>query len=326
MRAAIFMLLAGVSVNHALVGAELTSPNRAWDMTLAIDGQNIDLRVRAPTAATDACPVIIFSHGLGGSREGYWPLAEAWASAGFVVIQPSHPGSDTQTLKSAGILGLGSAARQAMADPVILTGRPHLITRLIDSIPTIQAHLTDFHGTLDATRIGIGGHSFGAWTTLAVAGIGYPTPGCEKLGDPRPLAFLALSPPGPGRVAPDTTDARRPILVMTGTEDHQPALLNPDDGIKRNPEWRERIWRLLPAGEAFLAVLTNAHHSAFSAGQGARLSGDPQPEPWMGPALNSITITWWKAQLLHDASALAHLDNGSVVPSADLGRVRWEKR
>ena len=117
MRVAIFMLLAGVSLSQALVGAELESPNRAWDMTLAIDGQDIDLRVRAPTAATDACPVIIFSHGLGGSREGYWPLAEAWASAGFVVIQPSHPGSDTQTLKSAGVLGLGSAARQAMADP-----------------------------------------------------------------------------------------------------------------------------------------------------------------------------------------------------------------
>lgn len=323
MRAVVLLML---FVGLPLAGAESESPNRAWDLTLAIEGQDIEVRVRAPTNAIDACPVIIFSHGLGGSREGYWPLAEAWASAGFVVIQPTHPGSDTQTLKSAGLLGMRSAAHHAMSDPIILAGRPHLIARLIDLIPTIQAKLTDFHGTLDATRIGIGGHSFGAWTTLAVAGVSYVIPGQLPLCDPRPLAFLALSPPGPGRVAPDTTAARRPTLVMTGTMDRQPAFLDPNDGIERTPEWREQLWRLLPAGDAFLAVLTNAHHSAFSAGQGARLSGEPQPEPWMGPALNVITIAWWRAQLRHDATALASLNDGSVVPVADQARVRWEKR
>lgn len=309
-----------------LLGAELLPPNRAWDLTLPIDGQDIDLRVRAPTNATTACPVIIFSHGLGGSREGYWPLAEAWASAGFVVIQPSHPGSDTQTLKDAGILGMGAAARQAMTDPDICVGRPRLITRIIDLIPAIQTRLEGFHGTLDANRIGVGGHSFGAWTTLAVAGVGFIFPGHGPLSDPRPLAFLALSPPGPGLVPADATVASRPTLVMTGTEDHQPALLSPHDGIERDGKWREQTWRLLPAGNAFLAVLANAHHSAFSAGQGARLSGDPQPEPWMGPALDAITITWWRAHLLHDATAVACLENGSVVPLADRSRVRWEKR
>jgi len=326
MRHLIPLILVMFSTYWSLPGAELPTPNRAWDLTVPIDGQNIDVRVRAPTNATEACPVIIFSHGLGGSREGYWPLAEAWASAGFVVIQPTHPGSDTKTLKDAGILGMGAAARQAMADPDILAGRPHTITRLIDLLPTIQSHLSDFHGTLDATRVGVGGHSFGAWTTLAVAGVSYVIPGHASLMDARPLAFLALSPPGPGQVAPDTASARRAILVMTGTEDHQPSFLSPNDGIERNAEWREKMWRLLPAGDAFLAVLTNAHHSAFSAGQGARLSGDPQPELWMGPALNAITITWWKAQLLHDAGALACLSNGSVVPIADHERVRWEKR
>ena len=310
----------------SLLGAEPLAPNRSWDLTLPIDGQKIDIRVRAPTNATTACPVIIFSHGLGGSREGYWPLAEAWASAGFVVIQPSHPGSDTQTLKDAGILGMGAAARKAMADPNICVGRPRLVTRIIDLIPTIQTRLEGFHGTLDATRIGVSGHSFGAWTTLAVAGVGYVLPGHGPLSDPRPLAFLALSPPGPGQVPADATAAPRPTLVMTGTEDHQPALLSPHDGIEHDWKWREQTWRLLPAGNAFLAVLANAHHSAFSAGQGARLSGDPQPEPWMGPALDAITITWWRAHLLHDATALACLENGSVVPLADRSRVRWEKR
>ena len=86
------------------------------------------------------------------------------------------------------------------------------------------------------------------------------------------------------------------------------------------------MWRLLPAGQAFLAVLANAHHSAFSAGQGARLSGEPQPEPWMGPTLSATTITWWRAQLLRDADSLACLQTDRVVPLADRERVRWEKR
>lgn len=322
--------LALFTVMTALIGLPLAGvepqPNRAWDLTLPIDGQDIDIRVRAPTNATTACPVIIFSHGLGGSREGYWPLAEAWASAGFVVIQPSHPGSDTRTLKDAGILGMGAAARQAMTDLNICAGRPRLIARLIDVIPTIQARLTGFNGALDASRIGVGGHSFGAWTTLAVAGVGYVLPEHGPLSDPRPLAFLALSPPGPGKLAPDATAASRPTLVMTGTEDHQPALLSPNDGIERDAKWREQTWRLLPTGNAFLAVLTNAHHSAFSAGQGARLSGDPQPESWMGPTLDALTITWWRAHLLRDATALTSVHDGTAVPLADRDRVRWEKR
>ena len=298
-------------------------PNRAWDMTLTVDGQPVEVRVRAPVRANGPCPVILFSHGLGGSREGYWPLAEAWASAGFVVIQPTHVGSDTQTLKAAGYFGFAAAARQAASDPQILAGRPRLLSRLIDLLPLIQAQLTDFNGTLDATRIGVGGHSYGAWTTLAVAGVDYRIAGTM---DSRPLAFLALSPPGPGREPPDTTAAQRPILVMTGSEDYQPAFLDPEDGIERNPAWRERLWELLPAGNAFLAVLDKAHHSAFSAGQGARLSGEPTPEPWMGEALAAITITWWRAQLGHDEVALTELRNGKVVPEVDRQRVRWQQR
>ncbi len=306
-----------------LFGAEAVSPNHAWDMTVVVDGQAVELRVRAPLHASGPCPVIIFSHGLGGSREGYWPLAEAWASAGFVVIQPTHVGSDTQTLRAAGFFGFTAAARQAAADPAILAGRPRLIGRLIDLLPAIQNQLTDFHGTLDATRIGVGGHSYGAWTALAVAGVDYGIPGvCDK----RPLAFLALSPPGPGRVPPDTSAAGRPTLVMIGSQDYQPAFLNADDGIERNPAWREQLWQLLPTGKAFLAVLSNAHHSAFSAGQGARLAGEPVPEPWMGEALTAITLTWWRAQLCHEDSTMADLRSGQVVPVVDRQRVRWQQR
>ena len=43
-------------------------------------------------------PVIVFSHGLGGSRETYAAYGMHWASYGYVVIFPQHHGSDTAVI------------------------------------------------------------------------------------------------------------------------------------------------------------------------------------------------------------------------------------
>jgi predicted dienelactone hydrolase len=35
-------------------------------------------------------PVIVFSHGAGGSGQNYFPLTHYWATHGYVIIQPTH--------------------------------------------------------------------------------------------------------------------------------------------------------------------------------------------------------------------------------------------
>ena len=55
--------------------------------------RDLPVRIRLPEAASPA-PVILFSHGLGGSRRGGAEWAEHWASHGFAVINVQHPGSD----------------------------------------------------------------------------------------------------------------------------------------------------------------------------------------------------------------------------------------
>ena len=254
-------------------------------------------------------------------------MAEEWASAGFAVIQPCHPGSDTAMVRAAGIFEAKAALRRATSDPAILAGRPRLVSRLIDALPDIRARLTDWSGSFDSTRIGVGGHSFGAWTTLALTGVAYPIPGqAGSAADPRPRAFLALSPPGPGRFPADPSAATRPLLLMSGTEDRQPEILDPHDGIERGPAWRIALFPLLPPGDKFLAVLTGANHSAFSHGQGARLSGDSAPAPWMTAMLLHTTTRWWRAWLRDDPQALASLRDGSAVPAESRQLVRWEAR
>src|SRR5580698_6059441 len=44
-------------------------------------------------------PIIIFSHGAGGSKDGYRYLGSYWAAHGYVVIHPTHFGSDRSLLK-----------------------------------------------------------------------------------------------------------------------------------------------------------------------------------------------------------------------------------
>jgi dienelactone hydrolase len=299
---------------------------RSWDFDLSLPGETVAVRVHAPANPTAPCPVLIFSHGLGGSREGYGFLTEPWAAAGFVVIQPNHAGSDTAMLKAAGLPGISTALTHAVADPAILAGRPRLISRLIDALPAIAPHLTGWHGTLDPSRIGVGGHSFGAWTTQVVAGIRFPLPGHpESLADPRPLAFLALSPNGPSKTqaADAWRAATKPILLMTGTEDAIPAFLK-RPGDNRGPAWREEAFAALPPGAKHLAVLSGAHHCAFSNGQGARLTGEPLPAAWIPGTLVAITTTWWQATVAGDAGALARIAGGGAIPTAQRTLVRWE--
>ena len=40
-------------------------------------------------------PLVVFSHGIGGSRSGYSYLGRYWASQGFASLHLQHVGSDT---------------------------------------------------------------------------------------------------------------------------------------------------------------------------------------------------------------------------------------
>ena len=51
-------------------------------------------KIYFPKNATTPCPVLVFSHGLGGTRNNYEYLGQHWASHGYVVAHVQHHGSD----------------------------------------------------------------------------------------------------------------------------------------------------------------------------------------------------------------------------------------
>jgi predicted dienelactone hydrolase len=106
-------------------------------------------------------PVVLFSHGSGGTRLQSIFLSERLASHGMVVIAPDHAGN---TLADFMFVDDPDLARSAV-------DRPQDISFMIDQVVERTDEVVPLlSGLLDGERIGASGHSFGGYTCLAVAG------------------------------------------------------------------------------------------------------------------------------------------------------------
>lgn len=288
--------------------------------------RDLPVRIRWPAAA-GARPVVIYSHGLGGSREGGDVWGRAWCDAGFVVVHLQHPGSDTPVLRA------GLPALRAAGNAEQLIARAADVRFALDEIE--RRRLADAGVAGDAANartwrdvrsdtIGLAGHSFGAQTSQAVAGQRFPVP--ADLADPRPKAFIALS-PSTHRAAMPVQDQfgtiRRPFLAITGSLDGDPF------GAYKGGEPRARIFEGLPPGQRALLWLEGADHSTFGGNGERRINGrgpfarEPAVfarEPAHHAVVASISTLWWRSHLLGDADA-----KGALQRPEGLGRGdRWQ--
>lgn len=265
MRALLACLLAA-----AAAAADWREADKLWFLDPA-SGRNLGVKAYYPAAGTGPWPVIVFSHGLGGSQWGYVYLGRWWAAHGYVSLHVTHPGSDWLLWDGKGMgEGLGNL-RKALRDPEVLRARPRDIAALLDQLPLLEEKVPDLAGRLDRGRIGVAGHSLGAYTALAVAGLRPDLgQGPVDLSDPRPRAVIALSPLGGNERQPAGCWAAiaRPALLVTGTADDQPL----EDG--HDLAWRLQAWAGLPPGGKHLLVIDGAKHMTF-AGGGLGVKADP---------------------------------------------------
>ena len=135
-----------------------------WNLTDSSRNRSLYVNVYIPqTSREGQTPVIIFSHGLASRPEDYAQAIEHLASYGFLVAAPQHPGSDTQYLQ--GMLG---GYYRNIFDGNEFINRPKDISFVIDELARRNA--SQFQGKLNLTNVGVAGHSFGGYTSLAVAG------------------------------------------------------------------------------------------------------------------------------------------------------------
>src|SRR5215472_5125486 len=76
-------------------------------------------------------PLIIFSHGIGGSKDDYEYLGRYWAAHGYVSIHPQHPGSDRAILTPGRQLKNATAISRAEKDQKNWTDRPKDVSFII---------------------------------------------------------------------------------------------------------------------------------------------------------------------------------------------------
>ncbi|MEO8615464.1 MAG: hypothetical protein ABI600_10005, partial [Luteolibacter sp.] len=97
--------------------------------------RSLPLRVYLPETRSPA-PVILFSHGLGGSRDNNPYLGNHWAARGYVVVFVQHPGSDESVWKDTGPMQRMAAMKQAASAKNFLL-RNKDIPAVIDALRTL---------------------------------------------------------------------------------------------------------------------------------------------------------------------------------------------
>ncbi len=184
--------------------------------------RDIPVRVYLPQAATPA-PVILFSHGLGGSREGSAYLGRHWACRGYAVVFLQHPGSDSSVWKGKPVAERMRAMEEAASDRnfMLRVGDVSAVLDQLEQWNKAAGHV--LAERLNPFKTGMSGHSFGAVTTQAVSGqrtVG----GKATFRDARIAAALIMSPSSPRGGTPQEAfgEISSPWMLMTGTEDTAP--------------------------------------------------------------------------------------------------------
>jgi predicted dienelactone hydrolase len=192
-------------------------PSRAPARPEPLGPYVLDVALDAPVDA-GRFPLVVVSHGSGGSHLAYRTLAAHLARHGLVVALPRHPRNNRDDDSLAGT-------------HTLLADRPRQLRRTIDRAyadAALAPHLI-------ADAVAVVGHSMGGYTALAVAG-GRPTAFAHEMPDrqpravavvpdPRVRALVLLAPATPWFMAPGALDAVRvPILLLSAEHDvHAPA-------------------------------------------------------------------------------------------------------
>ena len=282
-------------------------------------GRRVPIKVHVPTSG-GPYPVIVVSHGAGGSWDTHYAQAQDLARHGYAVLCVEHIGSNTERMKQGLRAMKNIEAMTRDADEVL--ARPRDVSFAIDRAAEWNESHAKLKGRLDLARIGVMGHSFGAYTTMVACGMRpaldwlTPTVAPGKglgpdLSDPRVKCGVALSPQSPGEpffIAESFGSLRSPLLGITGSKDDQQAGKTAKD--------RKDSFALWPKGEHLLVWLANAQHLDFSDSSGSddralpsRTRADAQP------ATRAATRAFFDLHLKGDTAAAKVLTTDGLKPS-----------
>ena len=217
----------------------------------------VPVRLYWPDTAARGAPVplIVFSHGIGGSRAGYSHLGRHWAGQGYASLHVQHVGSDNQLWRG-NLFTLSGRLQQA-------TQESEAIARVADLRFALDQLLAGERGArVDTARIVAAGHSYGAMTAMLAAGARVERGGrALALRDARIRGAILMSAPpfyGEADFGPILRELAVPTLHLTTTED---VIRVP--GYHSPPADRLRVFDATGSSLKVLAVFEGGSHSVF---------------------------------------------------------------
>lgn len=312
--------------------------------------KDLELRVRAPKLAEGqkapegGWPVVIFSHGAGGSRDAFPDLTIHWASRGYVVILPTHAdsialkrraGEDTPAINDPA----GRAQLRGQVDPA---QRVADVKFILDSLGELESKVPTLHGDknkglLSREKLAMAGHSAGALTTELIAGVrgrGKRISGelftLKDIGDPRIKCAIVVSGQGTNGLMfteDSWSQVKIPMLVITGSLDTSPPQMGNETPESRQHPFVYSRGTAKGGPPAYLLFIEGATHSSYGGKAITRGLGEvPTTDVTkIGEAVSSATLAFLDASLNTDKPAADYLASDrikSVIPE----KVRWERK
>lgn len=297
------VIATALSAPHA-VAQTYSAQQEAQPRTIDFDwvdtarGRHVPARLYWPADVSPGrVPLIVFSHGIGGSRNGYTYLARRWVAQGVASLHVQHTGSDSAVWHGSpfGIIDrLQAAAHESEA-----TARAGDLRFALDRI--LARGASPYAGLIDRQRIVAAGHSYGANTTLLSVGARVVRDGrWLDFRDRRYKAAIVISAPpfyGERDLSSVLASITVPTLHVTSTEDiiRIPGYYSPASD-------RVAIFNAMPGPRKRLAVFQGGSHSMFT---DRALTGGATLNPKVKEATADLTLSFLDYAFGGDASSLA---------------------
>ena len=272
--------------------------------------RNVPIKIYRPAHMTEKCPVIIFSHGLGGSHEKCSYLGETWAAQGFISVHIRHVGIDEDVWKRKirpikelkDVYGRHWSGRMQAND----------IQFVLNRLDSLAASDSSFGQMIDMTRVGVAGYDLGGLASMLVAGQ-LPPDGEASLYDSRVKAIVVMSPPVFSHVsyAPVTYQSMQtPALFFTGTNDN--------GWVGTTKSWQRRIpFDYMQGNDRFLVTYQGADHMIYG---GHVLSA--RDDQKFQANIAQASLLFWRAYLKEEPALSAYFQGPTMGHIAGaLGRV-----
>ena len=277
--------------------------------------RDVPVKIFVPRTA-GPFPLIILSHGLGGSRDGLDYLGRSWAEHGYVCAQIQHLGTDEELWRNAKTEAEAeSNMKRAAGDLNNILNRPRDVSFAIDQMLKLNADENSvLNGKINAAAIGVAGHSLGGLTALFSAGQRAITGGFSvDLSDPRIKASVSMSAPlnPQAPINEQFADFKLPNFYLVGAK---------DNSILGATIAQRQVYDAIGAPEQYLLILTGADHMTFG---GARFGPDLPGDKRDHALTQEATLAFWEGELKGNERAKSwlksefetQLDGASVFES-----------